>query len=106
MFEHSSSFSSLYFFLFQAEREKTKGKNWFDMKAPEITEEVKSDMLTLQMRGVTDPKRFYKGNDIRGMPKFFEVSGKRFLSEYWVSCHSIIIINFGLIFFLFVFVTP
>merc|ERR1712098_283255 len=45
------------------EREKTKGKDWFNMSAPEMTEERKLDLEVIQMRGATDPKRFYKKSD-------------------------------------------
>merc|ERR1711936_1381103 len=44
----------------KAEREKTKGSDWYDMKAPEMTDEVKRDLEVLQMRNALDPKRFYK----------------------------------------------
>jgi len=57
----------------KAEREKTKGSDWFDMKAPEITEEVKRDLEVLQMRGALDPKRFYKKNDRSVLPKYFQI---------------------------------
>lgn len=54
------------------EKDKTKGKGWFDMRAPEMTEERRNDLMVLQMRRSLDPKRFYKGPDIRGLPKFFQ----------------------------------
>ncbi|CAH1793183.1 unnamed protein product [Owenia fusiformis] len=57
----------------RAEREKTKGSKWFNMPAPELTEEVKNDLTVLQMRKVLDPKRFYKGNDTRSLPKYFQM---------------------------------
>lgn len=43
---------------------KTKGPGWFNMKAPELTEEAKRDLEVLQMRSVLDPKRHYK-NDMK-----------------------------------------
>jgi hypothetical protein len=55
------------------EREKTKGKDWFDMPAPEMTEERKLDLELLQMRGALDPKRFYKRSDMRETPKYFQI---------------------------------
>jgi hypothetical protein len=55
----------------QKEREKSKGKGWFDMKAPEMTEELKNDLELMQMRGALDPKRFYKKSDKRNLPKYF-----------------------------------
>ncbi len=59
--------------LFQAEREMTKGNNWFDMKAPDMTEEKKNDLLVLQYRNSLDPKRFYKALDLKTLPKYFQV---------------------------------
>ncbi|KAM9325026.1 deoxynucleotidyltransferase terminal-interacting protein 2 [Gastrophryne carolinensis] len=55
------------------ERDKTTGKGWFDMKAPELTEELKNDLKALKMRSAMDPKRFYKKNDREGFPKYFQV---------------------------------
>lgn len=43
------------------------------MKAPEITEELKNDIEVLQMRGALDPKRFYKRNELKKIPKYFEM---------------------------------
>ncbi|CAG9765146.1 unnamed protein product [Ceutorhynchus assimilis] len=55
------------------EREKTKGKNWYGLPATEMTEEVKQDLEILQMRSVLDPKHFYKKNDLKVLPKYFQV---------------------------------
>ncbi|XP_039530642.1 deoxynucleotidyltransferase terminal-interacting protein 2 isoform X2 [Pimephales promelas] len=57
----------------KAEREKTSGDGWFNMKAPELTEELKNDLKAQQMRSAMDPKRFYKKNDRDGFPKYFQV---------------------------------
>ena len=59
--------------MFQAEREKTKGKDWFNLPATELTEEKKNDLMVLQYRRALDPKRFYKAPDIRAIPKYFQV---------------------------------
>ncbi|KAM4703463.1 deoxynucleotidyltransferase terminal-interacting protein 2 [Rhinophrynus dorsalis] len=56
------------------EREKTTGHSWFNMKAPEMTEELKNDLKALKMRSAMDPKRFYKKNDREGFPKYFQVA--------------------------------
>ncbi|KAJ7986602.1 hypothetical protein DPEC_G00341580 [Dallia pectoralis] len=56
------------------EREKTTGTGWFNMRAPEMTEELKGDLKALKMRGAMDPKRFYKKNDRDGFPKYFQVA--------------------------------
>ncbi|CAG5041616.1 unnamed protein product [Parnassius apollo] len=55
------------------EREKTKGPGWFNMKAPEMNEELKTDLQVLKMRSVMDPKHFYKKNDMEVLPKYFQV---------------------------------
>ncbi|KAM3620415.1 uncharacterized protein V6R79_022944 [Siganus canaliculatus] len=57
----------------RVEREKTTGESWFNMKAPELTPELKGDLKVLKMRGSLDPKRFYKKNDRDGFPKYFQV---------------------------------
>ncbi|XP_034737945.1 deoxynucleotidyltransferase terminal-interacting protein 2 [Etheostoma cragini] len=57
----------------RTEREKSTGEGWFNMKAPEITQELKGDLQVLKMRGSMDPKRFYKKNDRDGFPKYFQV---------------------------------
>nr|XP_020494611.1 deoxynucleotidyltransferase terminal-interacting protein 2 [Labrus bergylta] len=57
----------------RVEREKSTGDSWFNMKAPEITPELKGDLNVLKMRGSMDPKRFYKKNDRDGFPKYFQV---------------------------------
>lgn len=43
------------------------------MRPPEMTDEVKRDLEVLQMRNVLDPKRFYKHNDRKTLPKYFQV---------------------------------
>lgn len=55
------------------ERSKTKGKNWFNMGAPELTPEVKHDLQVVRMRSVLDPKHFYKKNDLKALPKYFQI---------------------------------
>ncbi|XP_020780423.1 deoxynucleotidyltransferase terminal-interacting protein 2 [Boleophthalmus pectinirostris] len=57
----------------RAERVKTTGDAWFNMKAPEITQELKGDLQLLRMRGSMDPKQFYKKNDRDGFPKYFQM---------------------------------
>lgn len=57
----------------QFERSKTKGTDWFGMPATEITDELKHDMEIIQMRSVLDPKHFYKKNDLKVLPKYFQV---------------------------------
>ncbi|KAJ2771346.1 rrna-processing protein fcf2 [Coemansia nantahalensis] len=55
------------------EREQTAGKQWFGMKAPAMTPELKNDLRVLQLRNVLDPKRFYKKSTTsKQIPKYFE----------------------------------
>ena len=53
--------------------QNTAGPKWFDMPAPEITPEVKRDLQLLKLRNVLDPKRFYKKDNDRKLPKYFQV---------------------------------
>uniref|UniRef100_A0A1B0GI89 Putative fcf2 pre-rrna processing n=1 Tax=Lutzomyia longipalpis TaxID=7200 RepID=A0A1B0GI89_LUTLO len=57
----------------KAAREKEKGKEWFNLPATEMTEEVKNDLKILQMRSALDPKHFYKKNDLKVLPRYFQV---------------------------------
>ncbi|VDL65817.1 unnamed protein product [Nippostrongylus brasiliensis] len=57
----------------KAEREKTKGRDWFDLPATELTEEAKADLELLQMRSAIDPLAFYRRNDRAVLPKYFQV---------------------------------
>ncbi|KAJ3052703.1 hypothetical protein HK097_005828 [Rhizophlyctis rosea] len=56
-----------------AKAQETAGPKWFDLPAPEMTEEVKRDLHILQSRGVLDPKRHYKKDTTKGLPKFFQI---------------------------------
>lgn len=67
----------------KAERQKTAGPKWFAMKAPDIDEKIKNDMELIRMRGVLDPKRFYKHNDRKALPKYFQVCFTLLLSFYF-----------------------
>lgn len=78
-------FTSNILCLIQAEREKTSGDGWFNMKAPELTEELKNDLKAQQMRSAMDPKRFYKKNDREGFPKYFQVGLGVFISRLYPS---------------------
>ncbi|XP_028133790.2 deoxynucleotidyltransferase terminal-interacting protein 2 [Diabrotica virgifera virgifera] len=55
------------------ERSLTKGSKWYGLPATELTDEVKRDLEVLQMRSVLDPKHFYKKNDLKVLPKYFQV---------------------------------
>ena len=49
------------------------GDKWYGMPATEVTEDIKNDLEVLQMRGALDPKRFYKKNANKELPKYFQV---------------------------------
>lgn len=57
----------------QEERSRSKGKNWFNLPATEVTDEIKNDLEVIQMRSVLDPQHFYKKNDLKVLPKYFQV---------------------------------
>ncbi|EPY53382.1 rRNA processing protein Fcf2 [Schizosaccharomyces cryophilus OY26] len=50
----------------------TAGGDWFDMPATELTESVKRDIQLLKMRNVLDPKRHYRRENAKQMPKYFQ----------------------------------
>uniref|UniRef100_A0A0M3HXD1 Fcf2 domain-containing protein n=1 Tax=Ascaris lumbricoides TaxID=6252 RepID=A0A0M3HXD1_ASCLU len=56
-----------------AERERTKGQDWFDLPATEMTEERVRDLQIIQMRDALDTKTHYKRNDRSVLPKYFQV---------------------------------
>lgn len=63
----------LFWLNFQAEASKTKGKNWFNMPATEVTDELRQDMEIIQMRSALNPTHFYKKNDLKTLPKYFQM---------------------------------
>jgi hypothetical protein len=63
----------------QEQRATTKS-GWFDMKAPEMTEELEADLQAVQMRGSTASWTGYKKNDYKNGPKFFQVSKLTFVT--------------------------
>ena len=44
-------------------RTDTAGAGWFDMKAQEITDQVKQDWRLLRLRSAYNPRHFYKVRD-------------------------------------------
>lgn len=60
------------------EAEKTKGKQWYNLPATEMTEEKLRDLEVIQMRSILNPKQFYKKNDMKVVPKYFQV---KFISD-------------------------
>lgn len=66
--EHAALCSHL-----QMEREKTKGGDWYNLPATEMTSELRKDLKLIQMRDSLDPKTHYRKNDRRVLPKYFQV---------------------------------
>lgn len=54
-------------------RLRTTGDDWFNMPAPELTDEIKNDLRAIRMRDTLDPSRFYKRNDMKGLQKYFQI---------------------------------
>ncbi|XP_053959535.1 deoxynucleotidyltransferase terminal-interacting protein 2 [Anastrepha ludens] len=57
----------------RVECSKTKGPGWYNLPATEKTEDVENELKILQMRSVLDPKHFYKKNDLKVLPKYFQI---------------------------------
>jgi len=57
----------------KVEHQKSTGEGWFNMKAPELTPEIKEDLKAIQLRHIIDPGRFYKKLDQETIPKFFQI---------------------------------
>ncbi|XP_011506456.1 PREDICTED: deoxynucleotidyltransferase terminal-interacting protein 2 [Ceratosolen solmsi marchali] len=57
----------------KGQRSRTKGKDWFNLPATEMTAEVRHDLEIIRMRSVLDPKHFYKKNDMKVLPKYFHI---------------------------------
>lgn len=52
---------------------ETLGSAWFDLPATPMTPEIKQDLILIKNRQFLGPKSFYKGNDSKKLPKFFQV---------------------------------
>lgn len=50
----------------------TAGKAWFDLPAPEMTDELRRELQIIRLRHHMDPKRHYKRLSEK-LPKFFQV---------------------------------
>jgi len=47
---------------------------WFGMKKQILTPEMEKELKAIKLRGNIDPKRFYKGNDSKELPKYFTMA--------------------------------
>lgn len=57
-----------------AEQKKLKEDRldkWFGLKRQQLTPELEQELKAIKMRANVDPKRFYKGNDSKELPKYF-----------------------------------
>mmetsp|Transcript_29185 Transcript_29185/g.28920 ORF Transcript_29185/g.28920 Transcript_29185/m.28920 type:complete len:207 (+) Transcript_29185:21-641(+) len=54
-------------------QDDTAGPKWFNMKAPIMTPEIQQDLEAIRLRRHLDPKHHYKRNDIKELPKFFQI---------------------------------
>ncbi|KAF2866609.1 Fcf2 pre-rRNA processing-domain-containing protein [Massariosphaeria phaeospora] len=56
------------------EKKATAGSDWFNLPKTELTPELRQSLQLLKMRGVLDPKRFYKKSDSKSdIPAFSQV---------------------------------
>uniref|UniRef100_A0A0R3RN61 Fcf2 domain-containing protein n=1 Tax=Elaeophora elaphi TaxID=1147741 RepID=A0A0R3RN61_9BILA len=55
------------------DRERTKGDDWYNLPAGEMTEERERDLEIIQMRGSIDSKAHYRKNDRSVLPKYFQI---------------------------------
>ena len=55
-------------------RAETAGTGWDNMAAPQLTADLKRELLLIKMRGAMDPKRFYRSaDDGKALPKYFQM---------------------------------
>ena len=55
------------------ENKRTTGPKWFNMKAPELTTELKQELKAVQLGKLSEPFQFHKKNDRKGYAKFFQI---------------------------------
>lgn len=55
------------------DRKNSTGPMWFNMKAPEMTPELKNELKALQLKSYIDPFNFKKKNDKAKQEKFFQI---------------------------------
>ena len=55
------------------ENMKTTGPKWFNMKAPELTTEIKQELKAVQLGRLSEPFQFHKKSDRKGYAKFFQI---------------------------------
>ena len=55
------------------ENRNSTGPKWFNMKAPELTTELKQELKAVQLGKLSEPFQFHKKNDRKGYAKFFQI---------------------------------
>ena len=55
------------------ENKRTTGPKWFNMKAPELTTELKQELKAVQLGNLSQPFQFHKKNDRKRYAKFFQI---------------------------------
>uniref|UniRef100_U5EQ34 Putative fcf2 pre-rrna processing n=1 Tax=Corethrella appendiculata TaxID=1370023 RepID=U5EQ34_9DIPT len=71
--EHLSMPKKMQKRLKRQERAKTKGDNWFNLPATEMTDEIKNELELIRMRSALDSQHFYKRNEMKTLPKYFQI---------------------------------
>jgi len=54
-------------------REISTGADWFNMRSPELTPELKTDLSIVANRAYLDPKRFYKKDGSKKLATHFQI---------------------------------
>ena len=72
----------------QEAREKSAGKGWYEIEAPQMTPELQNDLKLLRMRNALDPSQHYKGSDWKRLPRYFQVLWKMTCIAYTDSANS------------------
>ncbi|KAK9385618.1 Fcf2 pre-rRNA processing-domain-containing protein [Lipomyces mesembrius] len=58
--------------IFVQAKEATAGEKWFHIPKTELTPTIKRDMQLLRLRNVLDPKRHYRRENEKEVPKYFQ----------------------------------
>ena len=57
----------------QKQKELSAGRGWGEMPKQELTDEVKADLRAIQLRNHIFSNRFYKSNDSKKLPSYFQI---------------------------------
>ena len=55
------------------ENKNSTGPKWFNMKAPELTTELKQELKAVKLGNLSTPFEFHKKSDRKGYAKFFQI---------------------------------